>query len=420
MKTLARRLWRNDFSRGGIFLTISSVAANFLGYLFNTLAGRALGPSGYGEIATLFSYSYITAVSFTVLSTIIIQKIASSKLGIGYARSLELWFIEKIKKTLPLTLIALILIPYLPRITNLKLESIFILVTLILLSFFSSFYSSALQGLRLFAPIAVMAVAGSLIKLLGPIAVMAHLDGLMTIYIFILISSFLVLLIGYVTLHRSYSPREVVAIQKIDKRLGSLFLSRQFLLTTGSLLAITLFSNLDIIYVKKFFSASDAGIYASWSLFAKIILYALGPLMQVSFVFFASHQTRQVQHRTLVASLIGLGVTGVAAYIVYSFFGGTVVTIFFGSRFLSVIPFMKYAALFGSFYTVIFYLNNFFLAKNSRAALILFFSLPIYIFLLFKTDRHIGSIMWLNVMFSAGVSAVSLSLFAAKQYIKRG
>ena len=68
-----KRIWSNEFYQGGIIFTLASFVTSFMNYLFNVFAARGLGPSGYGEITTMFSYIAISSTPLAVLTTTIIQ-----------------------------------------------------------------------------------------------------------------------------------------------------------------------------------------------------------------------------------------------------------------------------------------------------------------------------------------------------------
>src|SRR3989344_8786857 len=93
-----KSIWKNDFFRGGAFYTVSAFLINFLNYLFSFSSAHILGPRGFSEITTLFSYLSITAIPTLVVSSFIIQKVASSgKNKFNYALALEELFWRKIK-----------------------------------------------------------------------------------------------------------------------------------------------------------------------------------------------------------------------------------------------------------------------------------------------------------------------------------
>ena len=150
MQILLKRLWDNKFLKGGIFYTTAAFLVNLMNYLFNLIAGRSLGPQGYGELTTLFSYLSITTVPTVVFSNFIIQKIAGATNNTILAKSLENLFWEKLRRLFIFIILLFLLAPILSKLTNLSLFFSFCLILLFLLTIISSIYGSLLQGLQLF------------------------------------------------------------------------------------------------------------------------------------------------------------------------------------------------------------------------------------------------------------------------------
>ena len=343
MASFLKKLWKNEYSQGGIYITIAFSIVHVFNYLFNFLIGRSLGPKDYGEIASLFSYIAIFSAPISVLSTLVTQKLGSKEENrFAYAKSLENWFIEKIKKYYLILIPALILMPFLPRLTNLSTLTAYVLIPLIIVYFIATFYSATLQGLRLFFLFSAVGVIATLFKLFGAVLTTIGMDGLSTIIIFICVSSLIMLFGNYAVLQHILKIIKPVKLPQINKRLLHVVSDPYFYLILFSSLAIILFNNFDIIFVKKFFNATDAGIYSSWTLFAKIIFYLIGPLTTITFVFFTSSKNIGQQNKTLVLSLLFLSVVGITSFIFYRLFGSFIIRIVFGSKFNAVIPYLSF------------------------------------------------------------------------------
>ena len=181
-------------------------------------------------------------------------------------------------------------------------------------------------------------------------------------------------------------------------------------------MSIGLFSNIDIIYVKQMFSAEDAGIYSSWSLFAKIILYALGPLLGLSFIFF-SNKKHEIYHQIFfIVSFIFLTILGLTGLFVYGSYSQQIIKLFFGPKFIPVMPYLEWAALFGIVYVMLLFMNNYFLAKKSKQSYILAASLPFYCIVLFIWGKDIGQVMLINIFFSFTVLSIYLLLYFKSRF----
>lgn len=415
MKKRLAVLWQNEFLKGGVFLTASAFAGNILNYFFNFIVAHALGPRGYGDIVAFNTYLGLTSIPVTVLSTSLIHKISSydGKHALR-AGQIEHYFLDRIKKWSPVIVLAFFLTPFTPQLTNINpLISYFLFPTLII-SLIGSFYSSALQALRLFALVAGIGLIGVLVKLSGAIAAAVTPFGLTAVGLFLFMSAATGFIASYSLFRRSVGKTEV-STAMLAKRLKNIFLTPSFMITTLSVVGFSLFGNLDIIYVKKYFDTTQAGLYSSWNLLSKIIFYLLGPVVSVSFVFFSSQKGKST--RTLLYTIAALCLLSLIGFFGYSYFGKLVVTILFGPQFLSLVPYLSLASIFGFFYALIVYLNNYFLAKKYLGALLLPFSLPFYIAALFLFATDFEKIIQLNLIF--GIIVTIVSLLAVKLEVRK-
>jgi len=407
MRHQIKLYWSNKYIQGGFFLIISSFIANALNYIFNFFAARVLGPSGYGELVAFYAYIALFSVPMTVLSNIIIQRISShTENPFIYAKSFTTQFKQIMRNFFPYIILSIFIIPFVSRVTNLSPIVSYLLVPTILLGIIGSFYSSIFQGLKLFFLFSLIGVAGVILKLVSIFIPVFNFGALNEVLIFQFFASIFLLVISILILSKLLNSHRVGESSPLFIKFKRLMISRQFIITLLSVLSFTILSNVDIMFVKKFFAPGETGIYSSWSLFAKIILYVVGPITQISFVFFASNGKKQLQDQVLLLSLAVLTLVGIIGYIGYTSVGSILISLLFGTKFLKVIHYLGLASIFGTFYTAISFLNTYFLAKKSRYALILAILLPLYLISLFIIPKSLLNIMWTNIIF-AGIVAIS-------------
>ena len=228
MLKAAKKIWSNEFFKGGIFYTASSLVVHVMNYLFNFLAGRGLGPKGYAEISALFSYLIIASVPATVLSTLLVQKISSSSQNkASYTRSLELLFWDKIKRWRYMMLIPFLFTPLLPNLTNLTPLAACTLLPLIILGLLSTFYSAALQGLQLFLAFSLLGVLATFFKFLGALLVSLGIGQIVTILIFLVISNFFLFYLSKKVVGKNLTADTTSPPKKMEKRIWQILKSRQ-------------------------------------------------------------------------------------------------------------------------------------------------------------------------------------------------
>ena len=402
MLALLKKSLNNKYARGAFFLTVASFMTNFINYIFYLIICRSLGPDGYGDISALMSYIAILSVPLSVISLYLIQKIASSKTNkFTYVSELETYFWSKIKKYRFLIIATGLLTPFLPKITNLSGLISYSILPLLFLSVIGSIYDSFFQGLGLFFAFSVLGVVAVLIKLFGGFLTLTNYAGLLTVIIFLIISGIFKSLGSKIVLNREMAKKVNDKKILIQKRILSLLKSRQFILTFFSVVGTVALGNLDIIFAKKFLDSHFAGIYSSWSLFAKIILYIIGPILSISYIFFSDSHYSDKHDRMFLISLVVLLIFGICISVFYLNFAQFVVFIIFGGKFNEVVHRLSLAGLYGILYSAIIYFNNYFLAKKSIISALLPISLIFYAISLLFITKNIDSLIMINIQFSS-------------------
>ena len=416
MRRRIKLYWSNEYVQGGVLLTFSSFLINVFNYIFNFFAARVLGPSGYGELTAFYSYIALFSVPMVVFSNIIIQRVNSHPSNpYVYANSVADQFKHLLFRLLPIIVLSLLGVPLISRITNLSTVVSYLLIPSIVLSLISSLYVSIYQGLKLFFLFSLISLVSVVCKLASIAIPIYKWGGLSEVLIFQFFANMSALIFSYILLsrllreytHRNTSPTAA--------KLYRFFTGRQFIITMLSVLSFAMLGNVDVIFVKKYYSPGETGIYSSWALFAKIILYIVAPLAQISFVFFSGNSKKYLQDRVLMTTLGILVFVGIVGYAGYMYLGTFFIISLFGSTFFAVVPYLGLAAVFGMCYAAISFLNAYFLAKKSPHALILAVLLPVYIISLIFLPKTLVYLMWTNIIFSF---FVALSYFSAFFFFK--
>ena len=389
MRTI-KNIIRNEFIQGSVYFFISSFLVNLLNYGFNFLVGRRLGPSGFGEISSMFAYSIIATTPIAIFTTYIIKKVGEKTANqLEYVKSIEFNFTTSVKKMFPLFIFAVFLLPFVSSITNLSLASSTALYILIVLGYLSSFYNGALQGLRLFLAFSVIGIIATFIKFSGAISLYLGLEGIFPVLSLVVLSAIFIYAASYYYLQIIFRQNRLKKTLAKKRPVWRVFKNRYFQLVFFSTLALTILNNADVIYAKKYLSDYEAGIYASWSLFAKIIYYALSPFISITFIFFSSKSERNKHLTILKVALILLFFAFAFFYLLYTYFPTLLINILFGSKFTAILPILSFSSIFGSFYACLFFLNNFLLARGSNLALILPLFTPIYLLALLLMKKNV-------------------------------
>ena len=134
-------------------------------------------------------------------------------------------------------------------------------------------------------------------------------------------------------------------------------LSRELMIFTGPVLVAQLgqilINNSDILIVRRFFPAADAGTYAALALIGRMVFFATWSVVTAMFPIAAQRFKRGEAHRPLLYISLGIVLAGslVITFITY-FFPVPIVTLLFGPAYLSIAPLLWLYALATMFYAL--------------------------------------------------------------------
>ncbi len=412
MRHLIHRVSSNPFVQGGALIAVGNLATSLLNYLFNSLAGKQLGPSGYGEIATFFAYINILMVPTTIIGSLIIRRLGQAgQERVVYAHALEQWFLTRMRKLSLLAVLPVLTIPFLPSITNLSLASATGLALIIPLVPLIMLYTSMVQGLQMFGAITFIMLVATIIKLLGIVIPITGIDPLWRVVGFLLLSYITTWVLSLSIAHRKKMPYIAVTGHTIIRRVRDILATPAVIMSMFALLSITFLGNADIIAAKKFMSSQQSGLYSAWSLFAKMILYAGGPLTLVSYIYFSDIDNKNQYRKALVLLSVLVVIGGILSYGAYTLFGHTLMQFFLSSKFNPIISTLPYAALFGTLYLLITIYTNYFVATQSSLSLIPALAIPFYFAAIIISKATFNGLIAINCIYTIVVTVLLVGGF---------
>lgn len=358
-------LSRNSAARNSFIMFFGTMVTNFGAYLYQLVVIRIFGPEQYGEFATLISFLFLLSVPANVLQIVLTKyfSIYKARGHIGQTRSL---FLKTMRLILGLSLLAfplfLLFVPFLQRLTHIyRFDSFIYLYITVVGAFGIAVFSSLLNGYqRFFLSSLNMSILTFLRLLSGivfaPINVpLAILGNALSEYIAMI---FYILSIRFIF---------VKAAEPIQIKLSDVFLfAVPVLLST---LGMTAFFNMDVILVKHFFDATQAGIYASLTIFGKIIFFAASPIVIVVFPMIIERKEKNIPYASLFYfGLFSVAILSSAIVGMYMFLGEFVIRILFGESFVNASQYLGQYGVFMAFVTMVNYLMTVCLAINKTFA----------------------------------------------------
>lgn len=320
--------------KDSIILFASVLFSNIMGYLFHFYVGRSLGPEDYGIFGAILSLLYLITIPMNTLQTSITKFVSNFKAR-NENRKISYLLRKSLIKTLIVSLIAtaifLALSPLIADFMNTDKISPFWSVSVFLFfAFLLPVTRGVLQGLQDFKNLGWNYIIESVTKISVGI-LLVYLIGLNGAVLAFGFSYMVPFFLSYFLLKKFMSNGEKFDSKEIYKY------SFPMLLTLTSL---TLYYSIDVILVKHFFDAVNAGFYAALSLLAgKIVFFGSISISMVMFPKVAELHAIKGRHRgvlyksMLLVLIFGLGVT-----LFYFLFPHFSVGLLFGKEYYPIAP----------------------------------------------------------------------------------
>ena len=278
---------KNILFRGSFIVFLGSLITGLFNYLYHLITGRMFTPSQYGLLESLIALSYFSGVLVQAFSFSVIGLTAKApeKEIYGISKKLEL---EVIKISFFILLIFLISYPLSQKFLKLPDFGLFLILgLLIVLSFFSTIYSSILQAKLKFFVFSLLIVFQALIKFIFAtifiylgLKVLGALSG-------IVISTIAAIFIGRLLIKKYWNNlnKKTAVIKKLPEKFWSFSL-----LSLLTILGLNSIYSSDILLVRFYFSEFESGIYAAGSIIGKIIFFASTAILLVTFPIFIKNK----------------------------------------------------------------------------------------------------------------------------------
>jgi len=278
MRQRLSRLKSDDLIRDSFLMFAAGMVFNVFSYGYHFYVGRALGPADYAVVGSLLSLVAILGVPMGTVQAVITNFVSrynakgeQSKVSFLFSFSTKRLFLLGLVCSLALALSAPIVASFL------KIEStgpILALSVVFFFSFLSPVTNGILNGMQNFRAASFLTALGGLFK---------FFFGFLFVYLGFRVSGaiFAFALSGLIPLLLSFYLLRNLPTEKTPVPLSGLFsYSRPVFL---SLVCLAIFSNIDVILVKHFFPATEAGYYAAAALFGRLVFFVAGPIASVMF-----------------------------------------------------------------------------------------------------------------------------------------
>lgn len=361
MKRIKSLIFKNQLLTGSLVMIIGSVFVNAGNYAYHLLMGRMLGPVNYGTLNSLIAIFYLLAIPSVALITVVVKFTTVYKAQNDYRRlySLFRYFGEKFFLLGIAVLLFFILAKDLiASFLNIRETGAVVLVgSFLLLSLLSTINNGILQGLLNFNFLAANNVFSTLLKVgFGILLVRMgfSVDGAILAVLIAYILPYLISLHPLRFLWQ-YKPKTI----RVERR--ELF--NYAVPVTVAALGMTSLYSTDIILVKHFFPAFEAGLYGALSVVGKIIFFASGTLGIVMFPIISEKFERNKEyHSVLYQAMFLVMISSLLLITVYFLWPKLMIWLLYGSSYLEGASYLGLFAVFISVFSLSNLLVQFFLS----------------------------------------------------------
>lgn len=368
-----RTILSSNFFRGSFAFGVASFAVSFLNYIFNLIVARGFELSQYGEYMSALSYSALLAVPFSALNIVVIARmgVVSAEKRSQYAQKIHSWLLSIFKEhAVYLLLLSMLFVYVVVVFANITFMSALFILSVVLSGIFVAFYLAIFQAKKQFIFAGLYLGSISLVKVVAGVFILYFNPSLVALYLIITCANLLGIALGAWYIGVMDSDVASVAADNSGKSIALLVQDKKVWLPTVAMLGIVGMIQVDVVLVKYFFSAADAGLYAGLSLLGKMILYISSPVSIVAFTYFTAKESQHQQAKVALWTVVFLLFSGGFLSVLYFFYAELIVLLLFGEKFLLIAPYVWLCAIFGTLYSVVTLLAQYFLAKKSTIALV--------------------------------------------------
>ena len=359
---------KHDLIKGSAIIFTGSMVVNVLNYGFHLITGRMLGPEQYAVLASLISLSYVINFPSTLLTTVVTNKVAAlyAKKDMPGIQG----FLQVIGKNLVI-LTGLVIIGFwifqrhIASFLNIHDPNLVLLLGLgFAVSLISTVPLAAFQGLLKFTAYSVMQALFSLLRTGTAVIAIWFSYGVPGVLTGIL-GSAIVLTFGSFALLRRYLPGKARPMPFVAHAYTSKIWVMAALFGKGLLI------NIDVLLVKHFFEAHDAGLYAALATLGKIVLFFAS---SISTVLLPIASKKHAEGKSTASELLlaqGMIIflsTGILG--VYIAAPKLVIGMLYGNAYFDVAPYLWMIGLYFMFYNLTYTYVNYFISGHHTRILL--------------------------------------------------
>lgn len=358
VKISGKEILKHPLFTGSFLMIVGSNFANFVAYIYHLIIGRLLGPSSYGDLVAILSLIGLLTSIFIFFSIVIVKFISVSK-GKELENAFN-WFTRLgIISGLVVSFLILLIAGNISSFLHIDRKIILLISPVFFFSVLSLVWRAVLQGLLKFKELVTVVSAEMIIRFI-----------LSLVFIFIGLSIFgatLGILVGAglsLYLNKLLLKQFKIKLKGITYNQNVRVLKYAAPVAVASLATNSFFST-DVLLVKHFFTAEEAGLYSALSNLGKIILYGTAPVAAVMFPMISKkYEEGKSYGRIIFMSFVFTAVISFSILVVYLFLPNLAIEILYGKKYLGGAGHLFYFGLYMSIFSLDSLLLSFFLSRE--------------------------------------------------------
>lgn len=336
-----RRALRSDFVRHGALVFAATMIGNVLNYVFNLAISRRIGVENFATLSSLVSALMILSVPANVLNLIVVKYVSEFHAVDDRAKTWRLTqLLFKWTGVGGAGFLLAGLVLHKPISDFLRIPDqtgVLLCFVLLAISFVTPSIRGLLQGEQEFKQFSASVVLEGFLKVAIGVGLVYAGYGVVGALSGWIAGSAIAL--GY-TLWAVYSHRANLTTP-VHLRLDSGRLLKTVAGIALAMGALTVMSFTDVILVKHYFNARQAGLYAALSLTGRVLLFLVGffPMVLLPKAV-ATAKRGESPARLLFQAVIGTVAISGPALMVFALLPATVIKLLAGSAFVAAAPYV--------------------------------------------------------------------------------
>jgi len=395
-----------NLTKHGIIVVASTMAVNFLNYLYQLLMGRFLSVEDYGILYSLLSLLYIINVGGTALQTSLARYTSKLKAHGKYGKIRYLWE-SSYRGTILIGILSFVFISLLSSVVSQFLNIsnslyVVLLALFLVLSFVLPANMGVLIGLQEFVKFGSANVFWALLKLVFGVLLVLAGFGVSGGLISLSLANLLAFLATFLIIKNLLT----VKLEHFDFK--GIYSYSTLALVTG--FSFTTMTYADVLVSKHYLDPTSAGGFSALSVLGKIVFFASSGIALAMFPKTSENFEKNKSHSALLSKALAYTVLiGGFATILFLLFPTFIVELMFGNKYPSIVPYMFGYGLAMLLFSITGLLSNYALSiHRTKIAYFMFLALLVELSLLYSYHSSLQDIT--NAMLLSGASAIILMI----------